>query len=413
MRYHLRVEHSGQALLLAGAAEVLRLTTTGAIAAYGILEGKADTAIVTDLASMPRAAEMIAEVRQKIDQLGRPSSHYPIFNLADPLVEEFPHGLIAPFQADVVLTDCDRLKQYLSALWQAGIPHVRFVNTESAMTTAELAGSLCSAVEFAEDLGMIAGLRLSSSALLAESQPSLLDRVAGMGLDYVVVPWGVTEAQHRFVFRTAAEDCLVRLVERAAHWEITPVLEAGLVLENVELFEERLDGAIEHGVRHFEVYAIAQHPRFAVSAAPVGGEQALPADTLTAFQADHLRQLAGWIEDLADDRCVQIVWLPTVSCPGQLQAEQVQGLLACGPRAGADISLRIDSDGQVIPPRGPGIRIGQIHRQSWESLWNHAAFRRFREMVDRVEHCPQCPLMTVCAAHCPADPAGWAMEDAG
>jgi radical SAM protein with 4Fe4S-binding SPASM domain len=132
---------------------------------------------------------------------------------------------------------------------------------------------------------------------------------------------------------------------------------------------------------------------------------------LTPFEAHQLRQLASWIEDLADARSLQIIWLPPHTFNSDFTHEKLIGQLRLGPRAGADISVRVDTNGQVYPPRGPRVAVGTIDRTDWSEIWNHPCFRSFREMVRRTEHCSVCPLLTMCASYCPADEAGWTIED--
>ena len=224
----------------------------------------------------------------------------------------------------------------------------------------------------------------------------------------MVVPWAVSSELHGGLF---GEDDVLRLeqvIREANRWEVTCVLEAGLSRQSAEVFETELDRMLGQGIEHVEVFGLAQHPDNTEAAESSDSS----ADHLcTPFEHQHMRQLAGWIEDVADDRRIQIVWLPTLSTRGWLSSQKAVNLLRKGPRAGADISIRVESDGQVIPPRGPRQNIGTIHRTAWKEIWSHPSFRRFRQLVNRNEHCAECSMMTMCAAHCPADPQGWAIEE--
>lgn len=407
VRYHLRIERSGQSLLIVAASEAARLTKSGTIAALGVLEGKSDSQITTDLEQQANASQIISDVRELIGQLGLPNKRYPIFNLADPLAGENPSGLIAPFQADVELPEgLDDLKVRLRALWQAGIPHVRFVEApdkhkSDQPLSEERLKILCGAVQFAEDIGMIAGVRLSASCLMqrtANGKP-LVDRIAELGVDYVVAPWAVEPELHQSIFGPIDQAQFQPLIARANHWEFPVVLEAGLVLESVNCFEEQLDFAIAMGITHFEVFPIVQTKGSIEKTSP------------QAYQSQHLKQLAGWIEDLADNRRAQIVWLPPHTVAGPLNQDRIRQLMKSGPRAGADVSIRVDASGQVFAPRGARTAVGKIQQSSWDQIWEHSCFQRFRELVCRNDHCNNCPMLTMCASHCPADQAGWTIEE--
>ena len=241
-----------------------------------------------------------------------------------------------------------------------------------------------------------------------ESGKSVLDRVAEVGLDYVVVPWAIRPDWHARLFGQSDFDLLDRVIDRSDHWELPPVFEAGLLPRSAEAFETEVDRLIQKGVEHIEVFALALLPGAVYRpSAPFIDNELLS----QPFQSQQLRQLASWIEDVADDRRVQIVWLPPVSCHAQLTTERLIRFLQDGPRAGADVSIRVEADGSVIPPRGSRSSIGKIQQDPWDKIWRHPAFSKFREMVNRNEHCSECSMMAICAAHCPADSEGWAIED--
>ncbi|MBX3420146.1 MAG: SPASM domain-containing protein [Pirellulaceae bacterium] len=418
VRYHLRIENSGQSLLLVAAIEAVRLTRSGTLVAYGLLEGHSQQQILQSLAGAPNPQGIVNDVRKMLAELGSPSKRYPIFNLTDPMVQEYPQGLIAPFQADVESSNVVDLRRYLQALWDAGIPHVRFVpsldnDDQQRPEHQRLERWLPEAVQMAGDMGMITGVRLSAQHLVAPTQlieSTLLDRLSAVGLDYVVVPWGVSRQLHERLMGPADYDCLNEVITCADRWEISTVLEAGLTPESVDVFEVELDRVTQRGIEYVEVFAIAQ-PLAPSPATAVVADSSDSSQPPTAFQAQAMRQLAGWIEDVADSRQVNIIWLPPHSSRSPLTADRIGRLLRAGPRAGADISIRVAAAGQVYPPRGERVAVGQIHLQPWQQIWNHPSFQRFREMVDRNEHCQKCTFMTVCAAHCPADPAGWAIEN--
>lgn len=408
VRYHLRIEHSGQSLLIAAASEAVRLTQSGTIAAFGLLENKSNSEIVAALHDHPQAQEMIDKVQAIIDNLGRANKRYPIFNLTDPSASENPLGLIAPFQADLELpTDATRIPKILQSLWQAGIPHVRFVGLEEVyLRDNSRLSSLYRAVEFAEDIGMIAGVRLEASSLMqsTESSAAVVDRLAELGLDYVVTPWGVTRELHATLFGSHDYQALEPLARRAERWEFPVVLEAGLLHETVQHLESQLDQAIQNGYNYFELYSITLRPNQSFECNSANAK-------LTPYQAQHMPQLASWVEDLADNRRAQLVWLAPHTLSGNSDSQRIAQLLKRGPRAGADVSIRIDGQGNVYAPRGPKISVGVIDRDAWSTIWNHDCFRSFREMVSRNDHCNLCPMLTTCAVHCPADPVGWALEE--
>ncbi len=100
MRFHLRVERNGQSLLIAGASEAVRLSTTGTTLIKRLLDGESAEQLSSELKSVG-AEQLVSEVLEIIEELGSPSSRLPIFNLSDPVDDPCDADLIAPFQADV------------------------------------------------------------------------------------------------------------------------------------------------------------------------------------------------------------------------------------------------------------------------------------------------------------------------
>jgi radical SAM protein with 4Fe4S-binding SPASM domain len=111
------------------------------------------------------------------------------------------------------------------------------------------------------------------------------------------------------------------------------------------------------------------------------------------------------VEEEADEAQVAYIWQPPVARdPALPLVEQVRQ----GPRCAGDVAIRVESDGTIIPPRGPRQAAGNLLTQSWEAIWNHPAFRQYRERVEAPTRCQLCPGMAICAADCPVEPRGWA-----
>jgi len=90
----------------------------------------------------------------------------------------------------------------------------------------------------------------------------------------------------------------------------------------------------------------------------------------------------------------------------------VAGAIRSGPRAGGDVSIRVSANGDVTAPRGTADVAGNLLADSWDAIWQRPAFDRLRSLVEGESRCDQCPGLSICAATCPADPAGWALPDA-
>jgi radical SAM protein with 4Fe4S-binding SPASM domain len=378
LRLHLRVEGDGSGLLLAAASEAVRLSAPATAAAHALLAGRGR--IEAGHAAGDDA--VVARIEILLQDLGRPDRLYPVFNLDDPALAG-GRGLLAPFEADVVLApDDDRVRQVLGRLWRAGVPHVRF-----RVPVGTLHAGVARAVERAEDVGLITGLRIGRPD---EAAVAVLGRAVDAGLDHVTVSWpacrvggdggggGGDEA------RAAAR----RLLRAARELETCPVAEIPLVAAALPALDAALADLREAGVENAQVWAIATED---------------PADA-QALQAAAMRQAAAWTEERADLGDVRVTWAPPARRDPRLTlAEQV----ARGPRAGSDLSVRVEQDGSVLPPRGASTPAGSLLEEDWATLWGREAFRRFRERVESDTRCDACPGLALCAADCPADPRGW------
>jgi radical SAM protein with 4Fe4S-binding SPASM domain len=384
IRYHLRVDDDGPAILIAAASEALLLSPAGAAAAKGLLEGKSAAAVAASL-SVEHPQQVVEDVRHALADLGHWDVRYPIFNLVDPALYERPWKISAPFQADVVVGGDGVTKSIIDRLWAARIPHVRFLATPR--TGKE---TVVKSVMHAEDVGMIAGVRLRTAQWLDDAT---LQSLAQAGVDYLVLPWGVTRELHNRWYGDGDFAAFTALVPKILRSEVTPVADAALVRSTWEQFPAHLDHVVQLGIDHLELYALAED----TGAGPRNQQT-------EGFSALELRQLAGWIEDLADQRKLQLIWLPPMRCPKNRSHGEIVRL---APRAGGDVTIRVEADGNVIPPRGPRQIVGNILEQDWNSIWGHELFRSYRLHVERPTRCAECPDMTVCAAYCPADAESW------
>ena len=392
IRCHLRVDDGGFAVLIVAASEALLLSPQGAYVAKGLLEGRSAEELQSAL-DVANPAQVVADVQHALADLGQPDVRYPIFNLSDPSFHEPTWRLNAPFQADLVVGSADVACRLIDKLWEARIPHVRLLATPRADKRAVVA-----AVTHAEDVGMIAGVRANTVRWV---DFTILAELADAGLDYLMVPWGISEVIHQRMCGVGDYEALAPVVRQIARCEVTPVVNAPLLPSTWRGLDLCLDDLIQLGLEHAEVFAIAETtPGVATTSA----RPAVLGMNDRGFAAQQLKQVAGWVEDVADSRRIQITWLPPQRRePG----ERAIDVARRGPRAGGDVSIRVESDGMVVPPRGPYRIAGQLLEDAWQNIWHDDAFLRYRQRTNAPTRCDSCPGMAVCAADCPSDERSW------
>lgn len=394
-RFHLRVEPDGSGMLLANATAAARLSPVGVIIARDLLEGEPETAVFNHLQERFKGtdeATMRADMQQVqaiLQQLIAPDTGYPIINLADAHFDPSQAELFAPLEADIPLAAPEQIVPLLDRLWAIGIPHVTLF-APPGLTAAQHT-HLVRAIERAEDLGMIAGVRGRASDLL---RGTLLSDLAMAGVDHVTIPLAAaTAVLHDELFGEGDYTAVAKTFETLQILEVYPVGEIPLLAQTQPDWLETLAQLQAWGVAHVSCYAIA---------ASEEGNGAVPAAAL--------RQIAAHVEETADTQQTPILWEPPQARHAeQTLAQQVQH----GPRCTGDAAVRVEPDGQVIPPRGPYRSAGNILHDDWETIWQNEAFTSYRQKVEAPSHCQLCPGLAICAAACPADPAGWALDSGG
>jgi radical SAM protein with 4Fe4S-binding SPASM domain len=396
-RFHLRVDPGGSGLLLANASAALHLSPSGVVIAKGLLDDLKEEAIIAQLKGYFRGAtkeEMDADLERvaaMIAALVAPGDHYPVLNLEDSAISPFDATLMAPFQADVAVSSSPDLAPILNNLWRANIPHVTFLAQPEVDHDA-----LVRAIERAEDLGMIAGVRSRATDL---DQPSLLNDMALAGLDHCCLLFiAADDAVHDAVCGSGDYATALALFESIQANEVAPVAEVPLFGSTIAALESTLDRLQQIEVTNVNFLVIA-------------AENDMPAEQRSdGLLASSLPQVADLVEEMAAEMDVRFIWQPPVRRdPALTIPEQVR----LGPRCTADVSIRVETNADVIPPRGPNIAAGNLLRDDWEKIWANAAFVRYRERVELPTRCEECPGLAICAADCPREPAGWSSSPQG
>jgi len=389
-RFHLRVEPDGAGMLIANATAAAHLSPTGIVIVKELLDGDDENMILRDLrvrfrgASNSQLRAGIAHVQNLLDMLVEPGDIYPIMNLEDAAVSLHVARLMAPLEANIPLAEPEKLCPILSRLWEVGIPHVTILVPESPNPF-----NLVRAVEYAEELGLICGVSGRASDL---EEGSLIYDLAMAGVDHVTLFCASADPTiHDALFGKGDHAAVLHIFERTQELEVADVGHIPLVQETVDILDETLEALLESNVPNAAFYAITS------SEGDDGG----------AIPAEAMRQVAVQVEEFAGEAQVRYIWEPPVlRNPNKSLISQVRA----GPRCSGDVAIRVETDGSVVPPRGPYQITGNILGDGWESIWQNDAFRVYRERVEAPTRCELCPGLAICAADCPSKPAGWSQD---
>lgn len=388
-RFHLRVDENGSAVLLANAAAAARLRPSGAIIAKGLLDGEDDASIMNMLQgsfrglSVQQATADVARVRSILSGLESPGDSYPILNLADPSFGPDVAPLKKPLSADVPLADPHVLLPILDRLWEEGIPHVTLIAPDGFDRA-----SLVRAIERAEDLGMIAGVRVRGSDLAEEA---LVRELATAGVDHINLLYLSCDVDvHDAIAGSEDHASTMGAFEYIRSNEVCAVAEVALIEPTLDSLEETIETLTKAGVSNLAFFALATED---------------PVREPAALAAEQLLQTAQMIEEFADAMSVRHLWYPPCQkAAGLSLVEQV----CQGPRTSGDHAIRVESDGSIFVARGPWRAVGNILRDSWETVAENDTYEAYRKRVQTDTHCQECPGLAICAADCPRTRAGWA-----
>lgn len=392
-RFHLRVETDGRGMLLANATAAARLSSSGVMIAKGLLDKKRDDEIIQQLKQNFRGAtneEMQADLERVaalLAILAAPGDNYPIVNFEDAEISPFEAELMAPFQADIPLAPFERLAPILDRLWEAGIPHAIILVDEKPVGQ-----DLVHVVERAEDLGMIAGVRGRASDL---SRDTLVTELAMAGLDHFNVIYASADSNLHDALLGQGDHQLVSPLFASIHEnEVAPVAEIPLIDKTSSLIslEDTLGEIQMAGIHNVNFWAIA---------AP---DEMQDEERAGALTSSAMPQAADIVEEKANESEVRFIWQPPMlRDPSIAIGQQIR----LGARCSSDVSIRVEPNGDVIPPRGPYVSAGNILHEDWETIWHHDAFVNYRTRVERPTRCNECPDLAICAVDCPRKLKGW------
>ena len=390
VRFHLRIDPDGAGLLLANASEAAHLSPVGVAMVRGALEGLDDTEIIQRVRAgfagggVAQVTRDLEGVRKLLADLLTPEDNYPITNFGGAGATPERRRLLAPYQAYVTQGDSPAIEPLLRELWEVGVPQVTFLAQPDLPPQG-----LVRLVECAEDIGMIAGIRAAASWL-----PEGVLRDAGMaGLDFLaLVLASASTAEHDLLAGPGDLATFTQAVEACHDMELCPVAQVPLTDRNTDELPEIVEFASQQAIRNFAFFALAC----------LDGDE--EQDAAGALPARALPQVATMVTECAEECGARFLWAPPVRFDAR---KTLADHVIAGPRAGAEASIRVETDGTVYAPRGPREPCGNLLRQTWDAIWRHPAFTRYRDIVEAPSRCPTCPGLALCAAACPKDPTGW------
>jgi hypothetical protein len=351
-RLHLRIEPSGEGVLIVNAAIVLHLNQTACEHVYWWLQEKSADEAAGIISARYRVSKQQArqdhqDLRQQVLALSRTPDLDPVIFLDMDRTEPYEKELTAPYRLDCALTykidakgtydpnararvdrelSSSEWKEILSKAWQAGIPHVTFTGGEPT-----LFNSLLELIGHAETLGQITGL-LTNGIKLNDS--TYLHSLIMTGIDHILVTVNFNQPQTV----TGLQAALATDVFTAAHLTVAS--------NQISLINKHIDELKSFGVTALSLSAGIADPDI---------QEAL------LLARDHVAHLG-----------MDLVWdLPAPYSrrnPIDLELEEA-------PHGLGRASLYIEPDGDVLPGQGINEILGNMLRDEWQIIWKNASRR--------------------------------------
>ncbi|UCH60218.1 MAG: radical SAM protein [Anaerolineales bacterium] len=403
-RIHLRLDEDTSGLLLVNANRVIHLNPTAALMAYLALENIPSKQAIAILAKMYRAPGSqiksdYLQLNNQLNELVRPEGACPIHELEIETKIPFSARPSAPYRMDLALTyrcnnECahcynDRPRNYteistdqwkivLDKLWQIGIPHVVFTGGEPT-----LRHDLPELIAHAETNGQITGINTNGRRL---SDVAYLNELVEAGLDHVQV----TVESHdplihdAMVLTKGAWKQTIAGVRNALDTPLYVMTNTTMLRQNSPSMADTLDFLANLGVPTIGLNALIYSGR----GSSVG----------TGLHENELLALLELARNKTDQYHQKLIWYtPTQYChfdPMQLEL----GVKGC---TAALYNMCIESDGSVIPCQSYYEPLGNIFKDSWESIWNHDLSISLRERRYVPKKCHDCTLLSECGGGCP------------
>ncbi len=404
IRAHLRIEPSGEALLLINANRALHFNPSGATITWSYLEGMSKVESVQALRKrfnvpVSKALGDVEQMHLQLEALLWEESACPIHDLRLELLPPFSQPPSAPYRMDLALTyrcnnDCShcynaRERDFpeletqawldiIDHLWKLGIPHICFTGGE-----ATLFHDLELLIERAESNGQISGLLTNGRRL---SDKRYLERLMQAGLDHIQVTLESYDGSihDSMVAARGAWKQTIAGIRNAVEAGIYVMTNTTLLRENASTIDRTIDFIADLGVPTVGINALI----YAGHGTTVG----------TGLREEELGPLLEQVRQKTDANGQRLIWYtPTQYChfdPVQLQL----GVKAC---TAAQYNMCVEPDGSVLPCQSFYQPLGNLTRDSWETIWNHDLARWIRERQYIPETCTDCVVLQECGGGCP------------
>ncbi len=401
---HLRMDESGEGVLIINANRVMHLNASAALMAYLCLENIPENQVLKTLThtfqvSKTQAKNDYAKFQNDFVELIDPSGLCPIHDMDIEVTLPFSARPSAPYRMDLAITyrcnnDCHHCynqpqrkgnelttsdwKTIITKLWDIGIPHIVFTGGEPTLRQ-----DLPELIAFAEHKGQVTGLNTNGRRL---SDAHYVKQLVDAGLDHVQITLEShnQEIHDEMVNSHGAWKQTVAGIKNVLDSPLYVMTNTTLLQQNSTSLSSTMQFLAELGVPTIGLNALIHSGRGRV----VG----------TGLQERELPQLLEMARDSTDHHGQRLIWYtPTEYCqfdPMQLEL----GVKGC---TAALYNMCVEPDGSVIPCQSFYESLGNILSDPWKAIWNHDRAHWLRDRKYTRQECSDCALLPECGGGCP------------
>lgn len=278
--------------------------------------------------------------------------------------------------------DKDQWIRVLDKLNEIAIPHVVFTGGEPTILPY-----LPDLISYADQLGIVSGLNTNGRLLRDEN---LTAKLKAASLDHVQITLESTDpAIHdAMVGARGAWEETVAGIKMAVKHKIHINTNTTLLKQNasVEAINKLSDFLAELAV-----------PTFGLNALIYSGKGK---EVDSAINAEQLPELLNAAQSAAERNGQRLLWYtPTQYCHFD-PVECGVGYKSC---SAAKYSMCIEPDGNVLPCQSWYDPVGNILKDSWDTIWNAPMCKRLRFKEYMPQKCRGCESFELCTCGCPLE----------
>ena len=408
MSLQLRVEQSGQGVMVINANTVLHLNHTATAFAYYFMQGLQQEEVLDKIRRMYRVKVDTAKADYEklvytISTLAQTEKIDPITYLEIEKEEPFTYQYSAPLRMDLALTfkcqnDCIHCyaggphetpelstvqwKSVIDKLSEIGIFILTFTGGEPTLRE-----DLPELLLYAQNKGMVTGLISNGRKLKDKAYVNLLEK---SGLDFVQVTLESQKSEIHDKMTNAKGSWreTIEGIKNAVQSQIYVSTNTTLSKNNIDDFLSTIDFIKSLGVDAFGCNSL------------IYSGKATDASPEFALSTEDLKTLLPRIRNKAQMIGLKFLWYtPTQYCnfdPVSLGL----GVKSC---TAAMVNACVGPNGDVYPCQSYFESLGNILAEPWEKIWNHPLAERIRRREYVEDKCKNCNELQVCGGGCPLE----------